>query len=130
MAIEFDDSNFESEVVNSDTPVVVDFSATWCGPCQQLSPIIDELATEYEGRVKIGKVDIDKAQSTAATSNHLIIQTSSEFQSGQFDPHPVAFGDRDADVLDEVLDEETGLQVSIQDPRCQIGERPRSCSSA
>ena len=67
MALEFDDSNFEAEVVNSETPVVVDFSATWCGPCQQLAPIIDELATEYEGRVKIGKVDIDTAQSTAAS---------------------------------------------------------------
>ena len=67
MALEFDDSNFEAEVLNSETPVVVDFSATWCGPCQQLSPIIDQLAGDYEGRVKVGKVDIDNAQSTAAT---------------------------------------------------------------
>ena len=83
MTIEFDDSNFESEVVNSETPVVVDFSAAWCGPCQQLSPIIDELATEYEGRVKIGKVDIDNAQSTAATYGIMSVPAVLYFKGGE-----------------------------------------------
>jgi thioredoxin 1 len=83
VALEFDDSNFEAEVLNSETPVVVDFSATWCGPCQQLSPIIDELAGDYEGRVKVGKVDIDNAQSTAATYGIMSVPTVLYFKGGE-----------------------------------------------
>ena len=83
MALEFDDSNFEAEVVNSETPVVVDFSATWCGPCQQLAPIIDALAGEYEGRIKVGKVDIDKAQSTAATYGIMSVPAVLYFKGGE-----------------------------------------------
>ena len=83
MALEFDDSNFEADVLNSETPVVVDFSATWCGPCQQLSPIIDELAGDYEGRVKVGKVDIDNAQSTAAAYGIMSVPTVLYFKGGE-----------------------------------------------
>ena len=83
MVLEFDDSNFEAEVLKSETPVVVDFSATWCGPCQQLSPIIDQLAGDYEGRVKVGKVDIDKAQSTAATYGIMSVPAVLYFKGGE-----------------------------------------------
>ena len=55
------DANFETEVLNSSVPVVVDFWAEWCGPCKQLSPVIDELATEMNGKVKIVKVNIDES---------------------------------------------------------------------
>lgn len=58
--IEFTDSNFESEVLKSEVPVLVDFWATWCGPCRAIAPIIDELAVEYKGRLKVGKVDTDR----------------------------------------------------------------------
>ena len=58
MALEVTDANFE-ELVNSGKPMVIDFWAEWCGPCRMVSPIIDELATEYEGRVTIGKMDVD-----------------------------------------------------------------------
>lgn len=58
MAIEVTDENFE-ELLNSGNPMVLDFWAEWCGPCRMVSPIIDELASEYEGRVIIGKVDVD-----------------------------------------------------------------------
>ncbi|MCD8193997.1 MAG: thioredoxin [Tannerellaceae bacterium] len=58
MALQITDANFE-ELVNSGKPVVVDFWAEWCGPCRMVGPIIDELATEYEGRVIIGKLDVD-----------------------------------------------------------------------
>lgn len=58
MAIEVTDENFE-ELLNSGNPMVLDFWAEWCGPCRMVSPIIDELASEYEGRVTIGKVDVD-----------------------------------------------------------------------
>ena len=59
-ALEVNDSNFETEVKNSETPVLVDFWAPWCGPCRKISPIIDDLATEYAGKVKVVKVNTDE----------------------------------------------------------------------
>lgn len=63
--ISISDSNFESEVVNSSIPVVVDFWATWCGPCRKLSPVIDEIAQTYEGKVKFVKVNVEESIETA-----------------------------------------------------------------
>lgn len=59
--IELTDANFEAEVLKSDVPVLVDFTATWCGPCKQLAPVVDALADEYVGTYKVGKLDIDDA---------------------------------------------------------------------
>ena len=59
-ALEVNDSNFEAEVKNSDVPVLVDFWAPWCGPCRKISPIIDDLAAEFEGKVKVVKVNTDE----------------------------------------------------------------------
>jgi thioredoxin 1 len=59
MALEFNDSNFQQEVVESNQLTVVDFWAEWCGPCRAIGPVIEELAKEYEGKVKIGKVNVD-----------------------------------------------------------------------
>ncbi len=55
----FTDSNFKDEVIGSDKPVLVDFWAEWCGPCRIIGPVVEELAGEYEGKVKVGKVDVD-----------------------------------------------------------------------
>ncbi|HNE92527.1 MAG TPA: thioredoxin, partial [Chitinophagaceae bacterium] len=59
MALEFTDANFQQEVIESDKLSVVDFWAEWCGPCRAIGPVIEELAKEYEGKVKIGKVNVD-----------------------------------------------------------------------
>ena len=65
MALQITDANFE-ELVNSGKPMVLDFWAEWCGPCRMVGPIIDELATEYEGRVTIGKMDVDNNNDVVA----------------------------------------------------------------
>jgi thioredoxin 1 len=64
--LEFTDANWQSEVVDSAVPVVVDFWAPWCGPCRQLTPTIEKLATTYSGQAKVGKLNVDDAQETAA----------------------------------------------------------------
>lgn len=63
--IPVNDLNFEDEVLKSDVPVLIDFSATWCQPCRAIAPLVDQLAVEYEGRVKVTAVDIDEAPGTA-----------------------------------------------------------------
>jgi thioredoxin 1 len=65
--VEFTDNNWQKEVVDSTLPVVVDFWAPWCGPCRALTPTIESLALKYEGKVKVGKLNIDDSQATAAT---------------------------------------------------------------
>jgi thioredoxin 1 len=66
MEYTFTSSNFKSEVLDSDKPVLVDFYADWCGPCQMMSPIVNQLAEKYDGRVKVGKVNSDEEQELAA----------------------------------------------------------------
>ena len=63
--IPINDLNFEDEVINSDIPVLIDFNATWCQPCRAIAPLVDQLATEYEGRVKVGSLDIDESPTVA-----------------------------------------------------------------
>ncbi|HZV12237.1 MAG TPA: thioredoxin, partial [Candidatus Kapabacteria bacterium] len=59
------DSTFDKEVLNSDKPVLIDFWATWCGPCRMIAPIVEEIAKEYDGKVVVGKVDVDENQEIA-----------------------------------------------------------------
>ncbi len=77
------DLNFESEVMSSDQPVLVDFTATWCGPCRQIAPFIDQLADEYAGRAKVVKLDIDDAPSTAARFGIRGVPTLYVFKGGK-----------------------------------------------
>lgn len=63
--LEITDGNFEVEVLQSDKPVLIDFWAAWCAPCRMIAPIVEELAQEYDGKVKIGKLDVDSNQQTA-----------------------------------------------------------------
>ncbi|MFB1003112.1 MAG: thioredoxin, partial [Bacteroidia bacterium] len=83
MALEFSDSNFEQEVLNSDTPVLVDFWAEWCGPCRMIGPLVEELATEYEGKAKIGKMNIDNNPGTPMKYGVRSIPTLLVFKNGE-----------------------------------------------
>ena len=77
------DSNFEDEVINADEPVLVDFWAAWCGPCRMIAPMIEELASEFEGRAKIAKVDVDSNPQTAMQFGVRSIPTLLFFKSGE-----------------------------------------------
>ena len=76
------DSSFESDVLQSDVPALVDFWAAWCGPCKIIAPLLDELADEYAGRIKICKVDVDSNPETAAKFNVRGIPTLLVFKNG------------------------------------------------
>lgn len=80
--IQLNDENFEAEVLGGDMPVLVDFWAPWCGPCRMVSPILDELAEEYEGRAKICKVNVDEVPALAKRYKVLSIPTLFIFKDG------------------------------------------------
>ncbi|MCK5466769.1 thioredoxin [Candidatus Parcubacteria bacterium] len=92
MEIEFTDQNFEEEVEKSELPVLVDFWAIWCGPCQMMGPIIEELAEKFDGKMKIGKLNVDENSETAGKYEVLGIPSLKFFKNGK------------------VVDEITGLQ--------------------
>ena len=83
MALEITDATFESVVLNSDKPVVVDFWAAWCGPCRMVGPVIEELSNDFEGRAVVGKVDVDTNQEFAAKYGVRNIPTVLVFKNGE-----------------------------------------------
>jgi len=83
MATEFTDSNFQDEVLNSSTPVLVDFWAVWCGPCRMIAPIVEELSSEYEGKAKIGKMNVDENRDVPMKYGIRSIPTLLIFKDGE-----------------------------------------------
>ena len=81
--IEFTDDNFESEVIKSDKPVLVDFWAIWCTPCQMVSPIVEEIAKDYADQLKVGKVNVDKNSKTASQYGIMSIPSLLFFKDGK-----------------------------------------------
>lgn len=79
----FNDLNFDQEVLASGVPVLVDFTATWCGPCKALAPIVDQLAEELEGKVKVGKLDVDESPATAGKYGVRGVPTVMVFKDGE-----------------------------------------------
>ena len=105
MLFVFTDQNFDKEVLQSKTPVMVDFWAPWCGPCQMAGPIIDELAEEYQDKVKIGKVNVDENPQTAMQFGIMSIPTVIVFLNGKEVKREVGFAGKEGykKLIDEVL---------------------------
>jgi thioredoxin 1 len=79
----FTDSSFDTDVLNADVPVLVDFWAEWCGPCRMMGPTVDQVAIDYAGKVKVGKLDVDSNQQTASRYGIRGIPTLLLFKGGQ-----------------------------------------------
>ncbi|WP_040358131.1 thioredoxin [Capnocytophaga sp. oral taxon 338] len=105
MALQITDASFDEVVLKSDKPVLVDFWATWCGPCRMLGPVIEEVAKEYEGKVVVGKVDVDSNQEFAAKYGVRNIPTVLVFKNGEVVGRQVGVAPKKTytDALDSLL---------------------------
>lgn len=100
--LEFSDQNFEQDVLNSSQPVLVDFWATWCGPCRIMSPTVDLIAAEYVGRAKVGKLNVDENLSVASRYGIHSIPTLLLFKAGQI--REQVSGTQSKEVISRLID--------------------------
>jgi thioredoxin 1 len=100
--LEFNDQNFEQDVLNSPQPVLVDFWATWCAPCRMMSPTVDAVAAEYAGRAKVGKLNVDENLTVASRYGIRSIPTLLLFKGGQIQEQVV--GTKPKDELSRLLE--------------------------
>ena len=108
----FTDANFDADVLQSDVPVLVDFWAEWCGPCRMMTPTVDAIATDYKGRLKVGKLNVDDNGGTAMRYNVRGIPTILLFKGGQVVAQKVgAVGRND---LTAVIDQHVGAETTLK----------------
>ncbi|MBZ5598525.1 MAG: thioredoxin [Acidobacteriia bacterium] len=104
--LEVTDANFDQDVLKSDQPVLVDFWATWCGPCRAIAPIVEQLAAEYQGKVKVGKMDVDRNGATPMRYGVRGIPTLLVFKGGQVKEQIVGYVPKEQ--IQKALDKHLG----------------------
>jgi thioredoxin 1 len=104
--LEVTDASFDQDVLKADQPVLVDFWATWCGPCRAIAPIVDELAREYQGKVKIGKMDVDRNNATPMRYGVRGIPTLLVFKHGEVKEQIVGYVPKEQ--IQKALDKHVG----------------------
>ena len=100
--VEVKDGSFSDEVLNFSAPVLVDFWAAWCGPCRMVAPVLEEIAKDYEGKIKVAKVNVDENSDTATRYGVMSIPTMMLFKNGE--PVETIVGFRQKEALSEIID--------------------------
>ena len=106
LTVNVDDANFDQEVLKADVPVLVDFWAEWCGPCKMVAPVVDQLANEYEGKLKVTKLNVDDSPQTAGAFSIRSIPTLLLFKDGEV--QETAVGAQPKAALAQLIDRHVG----------------------